>query len=61
MGTKTLETFDDLDSDDEPDFDVHDEGENISSSIPQGITNISMANMGQKKKEEKSTEKPQKG
>ena len=59
MGTKTLETFDDLDSDDEPDFDVHDEGQNLSSSIPKGITNVSITNKGLKKKEEKSAEKPQ--
>ena len=61
MGTKTLETFDDLDSDDEPDFDIHDEGENLSSTIPKGVTNISITNMGQKKKEEKTAGKPQKG
>ena len=52
MGTKTLETFDDLGSDDEPDFGVHDEGENLSSSIPKGITNVSITNKGLKKKEE---------
>ena len=48
MGNKIVEPFGDVDSDDEPDLEIHDEGLNLGSSIPKGITNVSLTCMGQK-------------
>ena len=57
MGNKIVEPFGDVDSDDEPDLEIHDEGLNLGSSIPKGITNVSLTCMGQKKYLEGSAEK----